>query len=46
VSRTTGTSSAATRKAIEVCVAGRDPAAAAALVEQRESLRDPFCSGE
>jgi formaldehyde-activating enzyme len=36
----------ATRKAIGVCVAGRDPAAAAALVERRDSLRNPFYSGE
>ncbi len=37
---------AATRKAIVVCVEGRDPAAAAALVERRDSLRNPFYSGE
>jgi 5,6,7,8-tetrahydromethanopterin hydro-lyase len=37
---------AATRKAIDVCVHGRDPVAAAALVEQRDSLRNPFYSGE
>ena len=36
----------ATRKAIGVCVAGRDPAAAAALVERRDSLRNPFYAGE
>ena len=35
----------ATRKAIGVCVEGRDPGAAAALVEQRDSLRNPFYSG-
>ncbi|CAN5310281.1 formaldehyde-activating enzyme [soil metagenome] len=35
----------ATRKAICVCVEGRDPAAAARLVEQRDSLRNPFYSG-
>jgi formaldehyde-activating enzyme len=37
---------AATRKAIGVCVAGRDPAEAAALVERRDALRNPFYSGE
>jgi formaldehyde-activating enzyme len=37
---------AATRKAIGVCVEGRDPAAAAALVERRDALRNPFYSGE
>lgn len=36
----------ATRKAIAVCVKGRDPAAAARLVERRDSLRNPFYSGE
>ena len=35
----------ATRKAIGVCVEGRDPAAAARLVEQRDALRNPFYSG-
>jgi len=35
----------ATSKAIGVCVEGRDPAAAAALVEWRDSLRNPFYSG-
>ena len=35
---------AATRKALGVCVEGRDPAAAAALVERRDSLRNPFYS--
>jgi len=35
----------ATRKAIGVCVEGRDAAAAAALVERRDSLRNPFYSG-
>jgi formaldehyde-activating enzyme len=39
-------SRAATRKAIGVCVEGRDPTAAAALVERRDSLRNPFYSGE
>lgn len=39
-------SRAATRKAIGVCVEGRDSAAAAALVERRESLRNPFYSGD
>jgi 5,6,7,8-tetrahydromethanopterin hydro-lyase len=37
---------AATRKAIGVCVEGRDPRAAAALVERRDSLRNPFYAGE
>ena len=37
---------AATRKAIGVCVVGRDPATAAALVERRDSLRNPFYTGE
>ena len=36
----------ATHKAIRTCVEGRDPAAAAALVERRDSLRNPFYSGE
>jgi formaldehyde-activating enzyme len=36
----------ATRKAIGVCVEGRDPTAAAALVERRDSLRNPFYAGE
>jgi formaldehyde-activating enzyme len=36
----------ATRKAIGVCVEGRDPGAAAALVERRDSLRNPFYSGD
>jgi formaldehyde-activating enzyme len=39
-------SRAATRKALGVCVEGRDPAAAAALVERRDSLRNPFYSGD
>ena len=39
-------SRAATRKAIGVCVEGRDASAAAALVERRDSLRNPFYSGE
>jgi 5,6,7,8-tetrahydromethanopterin hydro-lyase len=37
---------AATRKALGVCVEGRDPDAAARLVERRDSLRNPFYSGE
>jgi formaldehyde-activating enzyme len=37
---------AATRKAIGVCVEGRDPTAAAALVARRDVLRNPFYSGE
>ncbi len=36
----------ATRRAIGTCVEGRDPEAAAALVERRDSLRNPFYSGE
>jgi len=37
---------AATRKALGVCVEGRDPAAAVSLVERRNGLRNPFYSGE
>ncbi len=37
---------AAVRKAIGVCVEGRDPAAAAALVERRDSLASPFYGGD
>ncbi len=37
---------AAVRKAIGVCVDGRDAAAAAALVERRDDLRSPFYSGD
>jgi formaldehyde-activating enzyme len=37
---------AATRKALGICVEGRDPEAAAALVERRDSLQSPFYSGE
>jgi formaldehyde-activating enzyme involved in methanogenesis len=37
---------AATRKALGVCVQGRDANAAAALVERRDSLRNPFYSGD
>ena len=36
---------AAVRKAIGMCVAGRDPDAAARLVQDRDSLRSPFYSG-
>jgi 5,6,7,8-tetrahydromethanopterin hydro-lyase len=36
---------AAVRKAIGVCVEGRDPAAAAALVARRDELKSPFYSG-
>ena len=36
---------AATRKALGVCVEGRDPAAAAALVTRRDTLRNPFYGG-
>ena len=39
-------SRAATRKALGVCVAGRDPNAAAALVDRRDSLQNPFYGGE
>jgi formaldehyde-activating enzyme len=37
---------AAVRKAVGTCVEGRDPAAAAALVERRDALRNPFYSGD
>ena len=36
----------AVRKAIGTCVEGRDPQAAARLVAERDSLRNPFYSGE
>ncbi|HKP19198.1 MAG TPA: formaldehyde-activating enzyme [Gaiellaceae bacterium] len=36
----------AVRKAIGVCVEGRDPAAATRLVAERDSVRNPFYSGE
>jgi len=36
----------ATRKAIGVCVEGRDADAAVRLVERRDTLRNPFYSGE
>lgn len=36
----------ATRKALGACVEGRDPEAAAALVERRDTLRNPFYAGE
>ena len=39
-------SRAATRKALGVCVEGRDPEAAADLVRRRDSLRSPFYSGD
>ena len=39
-------SRAATRKALGVCVEGRDPKAAAALVARRDSLQNPFYGGE
>jgi formaldehyde-activating enzyme len=39
-------SRAAVRKAIGVAVDGRDPAAARALAERRESITSPFYSGE
>ena len=37
---------AAVRKAIGTCVEGRDPVAAAALVANRDALRNPFYSGD
>ncbi|GAC1482558.1 MAG: formaldehyde-activating enzyme [Candidatus Dormibacteria bacterium] len=37
---------AAVRKAIETCVKGRDPGAAARLVADRDNLKNPFYSGE
>jgi formaldehyde-activating enzyme len=36
----------AMRKALGVCVHGRDPQAAAALVARRDSLQSPFYSGD
>jgi formaldehyde-activating enzyme len=36
----------AVRKAIGLCVEGRDPAAAAALVADRDTLRNPFYGGD
>jgi 5,6,7,8-tetrahydromethanopterin hydro-lyase len=36
----------AMRKALGVCVEGRDPEAAAGLAERRDSLRSPFYSGD
>src|SRR4249919_1042547 len=36
----------ATRKALGTCVEGRDGAAAAALVERRDALRNPFYGGQ
>ena len=36
----------AVRKAIGVCVEGRDPEAAARLVSERETLQNPFYGGE
>ena len=39
-------SRAATRKAVGVCVEGRDPTAAAALVARRNELRNPFYGAE
>ena len=39
-------SRAATRKALGICVEGRDAGAAAALVERRDSLRSPYYTGE
>ena len=37
---------AAVRKALGVCVDGRDPAAAAALVARRDTVTSPFYAGE
>jgi formaldehyde-activating enzyme len=37
---------AATRKALGVCVEGRDPAAAAALIADRDLLGSPYYSGD
>ena len=37
---------AASRKALGICAEGRDPDAAAALVERRDSLRNPFYGGD
>jgi formaldehyde-activating enzyme len=37
---------AAVRKALGVCVEGRDPDAAARLVAERDALRNPFYSGD
>ena len=39
-------SRAATRKALGVCVEGRDPSAATLLVERRDSLQSPFYGGK
>jgi formaldehyde-activating enzyme len=36
----------AVRKALTTCVKGRDPEAAARLVSERDSLRNPFYSGD
>jgi 5,6,7,8-tetrahydromethanopterin hydro-lyase len=36
----------ATRKAVGACVQGRDPEAAARLVERRDELRNPFYGGD
>jgi hypothetical protein len=37
---------AAVRKGIGMCVEGRDPAAAAQLVAERDSVWNPFYSGD
>jgi formaldehyde-activating enzyme len=37
---------AAVRKALGICVEGRDPAAAAALVARRDTVTSPFYSGD
>jgi len=36
----------AVRKAIGTCVSGRDPEAAARLVERRDTLTNPFYGGD
>jgi len=40
-----GAARTATRKALGMCVEGRDPAAAARLVAERASLTNPFYGG-
>jgi formaldehyde-activating enzyme len=41
-----GAARTATRNAIAMCVGGRDPAAAQALVERRDSVTSPFYGGD
>ena len=38
--------SAVREEALSVCVEGRDPAAAAALVERRNTVTSPFYTGD